>query len=843
MKRLFLLCALAVWCLPVHGQKVATVFFEDFDSATSPDDLHGWVVGPEWRIDQMTPSNGSGINSLGVYGAPGEPGITRSIDLRRLMDGSFSYRVRKTNSFADSSIVITASIDGGITFPVMIADLDEALENVSTQWRLKEFELPEVLIGRPDVRFPIENIQGGPASGSARFDDFMVSGHVQFDIEPPGGMLAAPPGEFDQQTFTLTNYNVVPLTIDPPQLSAPGFSVEPSGSVTIQPEEEQVYVITFAPEADGVVEAELHVGAGSAGAMTIPLLGLTTFNQVSFSRETSTAGASETAIPVDLNLSFTDSEEDLNAVEISISWDDPVIELADVLAGPDISGNGWTLTYESGAQNAKVLFYNSSGSGLSRQHYDPILTLAFNAGLVSETFDVEISIDDVIGALAVPTADDASLIVKQGRHYLSIERRDATFVIDEEEIDFGTIEADELAEATFTISNPGSDRRLWISEMEFTGGPFVVEPSSAFVEVDEAVTFTVTYAPTYTDFGLADGVLNISHDGDTLGVHALPVRGLAVHGRGDNDGDGMVDVMDVVNIVDFVLERTGPTPVQVLVSDLYPFPDGDGAFDVRDLSLNVQAIARGIWPDDILLPATYDPVELDPSGSKRLITDAEVRVSAVDEGPQLNLILENEVPLRGLQVHLRIDHILGTPELVLNKSGAPDAAGRAEVDLDQGLLRVILYKADGGAIPAGAYSIATIPRTASGGVAEEYATAVDVDNRRLRVDVAGLAEIGPNGPEVPEQFLVESPYPNPFSHTEASVVKLPVQSSSSTPVRLEIYDVLGRRIDSMDDRVEGRSYLYWSARERSGTPVAPGTYFLRVTTEDTRTVRQVVVVR
>lgn len=845
MNRLILLTlVIMLYVLPVHAQQVVTVFSEDFDRVGAVDELAGWVAGPAWRIDTATPSTGSGLQSLGVYGAPGDPAVTPAIDLRRITEGVLSYLVRKTGSFYENSIVITASIDGGNTFPVLVADSTEALQGVATSWRLMEFQLPASLLGQEDVRFRFENFVGGTASASARFDDIAVTGLAKFDVEPPQGIFAAEPGNSDAQSFVLTNYGAEPLTVHAPELNADEFAIDPAVSLTLQPQEAQTYEITFAPVAEGVVYAELNITTDGAGGVTIPLTGLTAINQVSFSFDTTEAGESEADIAVPVSLTFSNEEANLHALELALHWDDQLIELTDVQPGPHVAGNGWSLSYESGGESARILLFDDQGAGLAPEHYDPIMTFYFRAGLLNNgPREVQIVLDEVIGALAVPTADDAGLFIKDGTHSLRVEKRHAYVVLDVDELDLGMIEAGETASTTFTISNPAGDRPLGISGMTFTGGPYTVSPESALIEPDSSLTFTVTFAPTDLDFGLAAVSLDIEHDAELDGLVTLPVRGIGTYGRGDNDGDGMVDAMDIVNIVDFILDRAQPSTRQLSVSDLYPFSDGDGSLDVRDLSVSVQAIVSGVWPDDVSLPVTFDPGELDMPASKRAQSGSDVVVAAVDEGESLLLALQTEVPLRALQVHLRVEHLSGNPVLRLNTEGSPTASGRIDAGADSDVVRLLLYRPDGGVMAPGRYTFASLPRSASGYVDREYATAITAINERQPVDIVGLVGTGVDETVLPQRFDVGAPYPNPFGTAAASELAIPIEIPDRRPVRLEVYDLLGRRLFSRDAELSGRTTLTWSGRDSVGHAVAPGLYLVRISSDGLQFVRQVVVMR
>lgn len=830
--------------LPATGQQNVTVYFEDFDDVGSVGDLEGWDIGDGWDIDGTTSSNGSGYQSLKVSGGPAGSAVTSPIDLRRLSEGTFSYLIRRTGSFYENSILITASTDGGLTFPYLIADSTESAPG-GTSWASFTFDLPQAVLGEPDVRFRIENVVGGSGSANAKFDDITVAGLAIFDIHPPQGLFAAEVGETDAQTFTVTNYSTSVLNVDPPSLTGTAFSISPSTAVGIAPAEEQVYTITFAPDEDGVFEETLEIAADGAGAVTVPLLGLTALNQVSFALASSEAGEAETDLPVDVSLTFSSEAANLQGLELSISWDDEIISLSGVDPGPQVSSNGWSLSYEASAQAVKVLLYDDHGIGLPPDHYDPIISLKFDASLLNNgEREVALSIDNVIGALAVPTADDAGLFIKEAEHTIFIAKRYAYFDIDVEDLDFGLLQAGSSDEASFTISNPDGERTLGIIGMTFSGGPYSVSPAAAFIAPDASETFTVTFAPTATDFGLADVTLAISHDGELNGVYDLPVTGIGVFGRGDNDGDGMVDAMDIINTIDFILDRTQPTSLQLGVSDLFPFDAGDDALDIRDLSVSVQAIVRGIWPDDVELPVSYDPVVAGILAAKRSSAPSSVLVTVQRDRNDLVLEVQNEEPLRALQLHLRVEHLSGAPILELNAEGAPTASGRAEADDGAGMVRILLYRPDGGTIDPGTYRFATIPRHADGGYIDlEYATAVAEGSARRAVEIEGLVASGVEGNELPERVRVDQAYPNPFSISASSSVRLPIHLPQPALVSYEVFDLLGRRLKRVDVEGEGRLDLSWEGDDASGAPVAPGVFLIRVILPGHQFVRQVVVVR
>jgi hypothetical protein len=93
---------------------------------------------------------------------------------------------------------------------------------------------------------------------------------------------------------------------------------------------------------------------------------------------------------------------------------------------------------------------------------------------------------------------------------------------------------------------------------------------------------------------------------------------------------------------------------------------------------------------------------------------------------------------------------------------------------------------------------------------------------------------------LPETLTVQPPAPNPFRDHTTLRYALP----EAQHVRVEVYDLLGRRVETLVDRRRDAGFhrTTWTA---SGTrrPLASGTYLIRFAAGGEQHVEQVVLVR
>ncbi|MEO5617283.1 MAG: FlgD immunoglobulin-like domain containing protein [Candidatus Eisenbacteria bacterium] len=85
----------------------------------------------------------------------------------------------------------------------------------------------------------------------------------------------------------------------------------------------------------------------------------------------------------------------------------------------------------------------------------------------------------------------------------------------------------------------------------------------------------------------------------------------------------------------------------------------------------------------------------------------------------------------------------------------------------------------------------------------------------------------PAAPDLPVEFALEAPWPNPFSGATSIRFDLPRAST----VKVEVFDVQGRKVTVLAGQAlpAGRHSVQWSGRNERGERAAAGVYLCRLT--------------
>ncbi len=728
-----------MWGVPYGSlAQNAPLLTESFDAATPPQVPSGWqTVDAAWITDGGSSSPGSGGNNLRNNGTATGTIETPIWDFQSVAAATVSFLARRTSTYEANTLSLTASIDGGSTYPFVVLAPGTALPEAASTYTEISADVPSALLGQAQVRFRFE--AGGQTGGNARIDDFTLSGA----------------GSIPQNTF--------------------GFQD----------------------------------------------------TQRAFLEGT-------TPISVPLVLDFIDPNG-LQGLEFSVEADADLVSWLGVEPGPDLQPvSDWTLSHHIEGQTLTVVLLHAGTSGLKPGRYTPLLSLqaavAPLSGNTSET--VILSLRNVTGALSKRTGDDATLRADPAQQTWTIERGAPVFFPSDTTLDFGAVPVGETQILTFDVSNPGGTTDLLISEITTSNPLFSISPTAAQVAPDDVQTFRLAVTPEAGDIGTQNGTFAFTHNAADGPTFTLPVTVRVLPtAPGDANQDGAVDIVDLMLGVDFVLGRTLPSDVQVLAVDVHPYATGNGTLDIRDLTVLVQAISRGEWPDGEPLPSGRLQAA---KGTRGDVVQATWQVS--DEALQINL--SHTVPLRALHLVFSAQDLTDAGQIFPEPAALEGMSILTAYQAHTGALSVLMYRLDGEVLEPGTRPLAQLVTSASyEEITFVHAQAVDATGQAIAVNTEWEAT-----EPVPQSSTLNAPYPHPFGPTQQTLT-IPLEMEDADEVEVGVFDTLGRRVNRVHQGLlePGHHRLYWDGRTANGQRVTPGLYVVRLATPSQTRHRTIVV--
>jgi hypothetical protein len=104
-----------------------------------------------------------------------------------------------------------------------------------------------------------------------------------------------------------------------------------------------------------------------------------------------------------------------------------------------------------------------------------------------------------------------------------------------------------------------------------------------------------------------------------------------------------------------------------------------------------------------------------------------------------------------------------------------------------------------------------------------------------------IADVPEAPVEVPSEFALYQNYPNPFNPETTIEFALAIRAE----VKLEIYDVLGRKVATLADEIRnaGRYSIHWNGKSTAGISVPSGIYFYRLVTPEFMQTKRMLLMR
>lgn len=288
---------------------------------------------------------------------------------------------------------------------------------------------------------------------------------------------------------------------------------------------------------------------------------------------------------------------------------------------------------------------------------------------------------------------------------------------------------------------------------------------------------------------------------------------------GDINGDGCVDILDLIKIVDHIVGRDSLKGAEFTRADLAPWvpgnsdPDPDGVVNVQDLSVLQNVILTGFFPSG-------EPVGSCGSGLPKFNGNADATVNLYINNQGIEAYLDSKVAIRGAQ--LEFGNVSNNPDNMIIKT-----------DLGQGfylktgdLLRTLMYDRFAEKyIDAGVNFMANMPFVISNpnDITLDKIVLVDLNKKKvinIQVNIV-------YGTPVPLDYILFQNYPNPFNPNTSVKFQVPEDGL----VTIKIFDMLGQEIATLiSDNIQKGTYtLNWDGKDKNGNYVSSGSYMYRMT--------------
>lgn len=532
-----------------------------------------------------------------------------------------------------------------------------------------------------------------------------------------------------------------------------------------------------------------------------------------FESESATWVQSDSVFAVGFDMSWP-GPDTLQGFQFDLDVDESLVSVDSVLLDPSLFGT-WSSSWEVSGGVVRVATVDLSSDGLPPGPYSGVLHVYISAtGPVASDTTFSLGLSGVLAVSTSANADEILLPSGTRSFDLTMSPSVASVALSSLTLDFGSVVAGDSAEVGLDISNPTGSTGLLVSGFSFTGLPdslSAVLPGS--IDIGASATALFRIHPDIASVGQLSGALTLYHNapGDSIVVDWSAV---ALGGRGDADADGAFDVSDVVASLDASVSFTPPAAEVLHRHDLYPFPLGDGAVDIRDVTVAIQAILRNQWPDGSPLPLAPVVLPGSPSSLAGALASASVSKSGSFRlvTSEFGLFVETPVALRGIQLEFRS----GSP-ISFQQPTKSGASLSTFIDAESGIHRVLLLAGAHAPFDAGHIVLSGIAPTE---MELMSGIAVDTDGvkHQVVVEQANLTDLDPELPDDPIAV-----YPNPVRVG----ARLRVEAVPGRVQRIDVFDAIGRRVYSSTNvvgfvppeaiRVPGFYYVRLAEKEKATT--------------------------
>lgn len=289
---------------------------------------------------------------------------------------------------------------------------------------------------------------------------------------------------------------------------------------------------------------------------------------------------------------------------------------------------------------------------------------------------------------------------------------------------------------------------------------------------------------------------------------------------GDITGDGTLDIVDLLMVLDNILELISFTPSELQAADIAPWGAPDGVINVLDLALLQDIILKGQLPNGTPLNKPVI-VKTEPKNStfgKATVNGvAEVKVYISRKNITVNI--NSQVEIKGFQLELNNIETSGAI------TGLSTAFGEAHYFSAERQLRMLVYDNSGARLLPGEHTIIRFDASIKNENSVTIKNLILV-NSQYKTIQANIELIQGEEADLPVTYKLEQNYPNPFNPSTKIVYQVP----KNLRLTLKIYDMQGQEIRTLVNGFvnQGSYELNWDGKNETGVSMPSGIYLYRL---------------
>lgn len=344
----------------------------------------------------------------------------------------------------------------------------------------------------------------------------------------------------------------------------------------------------------------------------------------------------------------------------------------------------------------------------------------------------------------------------------------------------------------------------------------------------DAVDISANQLTTTVHFEEVIGATGTPDPGGDANITAGPAQDITINNRvfyGDVNIDNRVDILDLLLMIDYILDRVTFTAEQFTRGDIAPWisgqpaPSPDGEINALDLAMLQNIILTGEYPSGE--PATKpirNPNVIEELAKLNPGDDAALTFYITEDG--IAVVLESIVKVKGLQVEFS--------SVTTSTSGmnVETALGNGYYYQSEDILRTLVYEEQGSTIEPGEYLFLNMPFAISNPRDIKIDNIVLANENNEQIEKLTIEVIYGNAPQLPTEYSLSQNYPNPFNPNTSVQFTVPKAEN----VIIKLYDMLGQEVRTLfTGQVQRGTYtVNWDGANNSGLKMSSGSYVYRM---------------